>query len=211
MMDAIEKRVKFEAWRKSKYPNQPIGPVRACGTYWRTGVQRDWEVWQRAIAALPPPEGHVVVTRNEAGQAVAVTRQDDDGRILSVIAEFEYPQWQPIESAYAITLASAARAALPFIAYAFDQGIEGAEEAGRAIEAALEVQSQWEPISTAPKDGTFYLATNGKDQRVENCPNGHEAGIWHHIDGDWRGSSLSDDSTHWQPLPAPPEVPNVND
>lgn len=39
------------------------------------------------IAALTPPEGHVVVTRNEAGQAVAVTRQDDEGRILSVIAE----------------------------------------------------------------------------------------------------------------------------
>lgn len=39
------------------------------------------------VAALTQPEGHVVVTRNEAGQAVAVTRQDDEGRILSVIAE----------------------------------------------------------------------------------------------------------------------------
>ncbi|HHA2739655.1 TPA: hypothetical protein ACOFBV_000841 [Stenotrophomonas maltophilia] len=34
-------------------------------------------------------------------------------------------------------LIDAARAALPFIAYAFDQGIDGAEEAGRAIEEAL--------------------------------------------------------------------------
>ncbi len=34
-------------------------------------------------------------------------------------------------------LIDAARAALPFIAYAFDQGIDGAEEAGRAIEDAL--------------------------------------------------------------------------
>lgn len=40
------------------------------------------------VAALTPPEDHVVVTRNEAGQAVSVTRQDDEGRILSVIAEF---------------------------------------------------------------------------------------------------------------------------
>lgn len=31
--------------------------------------------------------GEVVVTKNEAGQIVAVTRQDDDGKILSVIAE----------------------------------------------------------------------------------------------------------------------------
>lgn len=54
----------------------------------------------RAImTALTLPEDHVVVTRNEVGQAVAVTRQDDEGRILSVIAEFEYPQWQPIETA----------------------------------------------------------------------------------------------------------------
>lgn len=35
-------------------------------------------------------------------------------------------------------LAVAARAGLPFIAYAFAQGVDGAEEAGRAIEAALE-------------------------------------------------------------------------
>lgn len=34
-------------------------------------------------------------------------------------------------------LASAARDALPFVAYAFDQGIDGAEEVGRAIEEAL--------------------------------------------------------------------------
>lgn len=35
-------------------------------------------------------------------------------------------------------LAAAARGSLPFIAYAFAQGVDGAEEAGRAIEAALE-------------------------------------------------------------------------
>lgn len=34
-------------------------------------------------------------------------------------------------------LAAAARASLPFIAYAFAQGVDGAEQAGRAIEAAL--------------------------------------------------------------------------
>lgn len=46
------------------------------------------EALRAIIAALTPPEGHVVVTRNDAGQAVAVTRQDDEGRILSFIAEF---------------------------------------------------------------------------------------------------------------------------
>jgi hypothetical protein len=33
------------------------------------------------------PEGEVVVTRDESGNIVAVTRQDDEGQILSVIAE----------------------------------------------------------------------------------------------------------------------------
>ena len=62
----------------------------------------DWDwlhIDYAIIAALTPPEGYVVATRNEAGQAVAVTRQDDEGRILSVIAEFDYPQWNPIETA----------------------------------------------------------------------------------------------------------------
>lgn len=36
---------------------------------------------------LKQPPGDVVVTRNEAGRIVAVTRQDEEGRILSVIAE----------------------------------------------------------------------------------------------------------------------------
>jgi hypothetical protein len=41
----------------------------------------------------------------------------------------------PIEGC---TLAAAAQAALPFIAYAFAQGVDGAEQAGRAVEAALQ-------------------------------------------------------------------------
>lgn len=33
------------------------------------------------------PEGEIVVTKNQTGQIVAVTRQDEEGRILKVIAE----------------------------------------------------------------------------------------------------------------------------
>ncbi|MEN6682213.1 hypothetical protein ABFC53_07855 [Stenotrophomonas pavanii] len=47
---------------------------------------------QLRYKGMTTAEGHVVVTRNEAGQAVAVTRQDDEGRILSVIAELETPE-----------------------------------------------------------------------------------------------------------------------
>lgn len=40
----------------------------------------------------------VVVTKNEAGHIVTVTRQDEDGRILKVIAESTSPQPQQAES-----------------------------------------------------------------------------------------------------------------
>lgn len=43
---------------------------------------------QEAIRTeLAKPTTEVVVTKNQAGQIVAVTRQDDDGRIVEVIAE----------------------------------------------------------------------------------------------------------------------------
>ncbi|EOX9020342.1 TPA: hypothetical protein ND688_003195 [Pseudomonas aeruginosa] len=42
---------------------------------------------EQARAALAQPSGEVVVTKNESGAIVSVTRQDKDGRVLSVIAE----------------------------------------------------------------------------------------------------------------------------
>lgn len=45
-------------------------------------------------------------------------------------------------------LAEASRDALPFVAYAYSQGIEGAEEAGRAVESALEAA----PLHTQPAE-----------------------------------------------------------
>ena len=82
-MDAIEKRARELLRSEYMLSLSGAGPKQ----------RHLYECAIRAIiAALTPPEGHVVVTRNEAGQAVAVTRQDGDGRILSVIAEFEAPE-----------------------------------------------------------------------------------------------------------------------
>ncbi|HFO1336927.1 TPA: hypothetical protein ACHIU4_004690 [Pseudomonas aeruginosa] len=44
-------------------------------------------VYRLIRAALAQPSGKVVVTKNESGAIVSVTRQDEDGRVLSVIAE----------------------------------------------------------------------------------------------------------------------------
>ena len=59
-------------------------------------------------------------------------------------------------------LIDAARAALPFIAYAFDQGIDGAEEAGRAIEEALR-DDQLQGYVLAPVEPTEAMLEAGGD------------------------------------------------
>jgi hypothetical protein len=64
--------------------------------------------------------------------------------------------------------------------------------------------SEWQPIETAPKDGTNILAWGphgtgclvvGFDEAV------HPAWPWHTLDG--LNYSLTT-FTHWMPLPAPP-------
>ncbi|MBH8644166.1 hypothetical protein I5J55_07220 [Pseudomonas aeruginosa] len=48
----------------------------------------DWKALKTIQrAALAQPSGEVVVTKNESGTIVSVTRQDKEGRVLSVIAE----------------------------------------------------------------------------------------------------------------------------
>lgn len=49
-------------------------------------------VIQTCKEALEQHSGDVVVTKNEQGQIVCVTRQDAEGNILSVIAESEQPE-----------------------------------------------------------------------------------------------------------------------
>jgi len=45
-----------------------------------------------------PDEGEIVVTKNLQGQIVAVTRQDEDGRILKVIDTSAKPEQEPVGS-----------------------------------------------------------------------------------------------------------------
>ena len=66
--------------------------------------------------------------------------------------------------------------------------------------------SEWQPIDTAPRDGTRVLLTiqYGVRQRLE-------IGYWgrglSRETGSWRFHRVHNDDrpTHWMPLPAPPE------
>ncbi|WP_425327640.1 hypothetical protein [Pseudomonas nitroreducens] len=77
-------------WRNTDYfpvPTENVGIyVGLVGVAARYTAK--WEAWQaRAALAQPSPErGQVVVTKKD-GIIVAVTRQDAEGRVLSVIAE----------------------------------------------------------------------------------------------------------------------------
>jgi hypothetical protein len=97
--------------------------------------------------------------------------------------------------------------------------------------------NKWQPIETAPKDGTVILLLSNEDEidgarRPAKCA----LGYWHpkgtawcdqygrfpseagfdedtmalHVTGVWfsgGGWFQPDDVTHWQPLPEPPQVP----
>lgn len=87
--------------------------------------------------------------------------------------------------------------------------------------------NEWQPIETAPKDGTpLLLALSRKPDRnymvYDICPR-HAIGLWQH--GRWQSIEVEDcgsmggeetgwmpdcvcldlDPTHWMPLPKPPE------
>ena len=61
---------------------------------------------------------------------------------------------------------------------------------------------EWQPIETAPMDGTpliLGLITHGKVWRVFDGR--HNGLAWYAIDGTYIPSP-----THWMPLPVPPKV-----
>jgi hypothetical protein len=66
-----------------------------------------------------------------------------------------------------------------------------------------ESNSQWHPISTAPKDGTHILLYW---HSVSRRP---VVGWWSHTWGRWQAGNyfcglVMGDPSHWMPLPAPP-------
>ncbi|CAH0175516.1 hypothetical protein [Stenotrophomonas lactitubi] len=66
-----------------------------------------------------------------AREIAELNHYPEEGQRLIFLSE------QPVQAG---ALVDAARAAIPFVAYAFSEGVTGAEEAGRAIEAALSAQ-----------------------------------------------------------------------
>lgn len=81
--------------------------------------------------------------------------------------------------------------------------------------------SEWQPIETAPKDGTLIILSwleDGEPQEQWPCQWGHiqrngffpgKVGMWTAPDGSytWGDSHPDGAPTHWRPFPTPPVQP----
>ena len=70
--------------------------------------------------------------------------------------------------------------------------------------------SDWQPIETAPRDGTVVLGWNKLDGILVYRPvtygsNNQFAG-WN---AEYDGEGVADEPTQWMPLPPPPQTPST--
>jgi hypothetical protein len=68
----------------------------------------------------------------------------------------------------------------------------------------------WQPIETAPKDGTCYWASDGETMWMENAPENHYPGewTWNESRKQWRGHAHEDGraAKFWMRLPPAPQT-----
>ena len=57
--------------------------------------------------------------------------------------------------------------------------------------------AEWQPIETAPKDGSFILLATPKGRIAD--------GFWSLVYGVWSWPYVMVEPTHWMPLPTPPK------
>jgi hypothetical protein len=69
--------------------------------------------------------------------------------------------------------------------------------------------SEWQPIATAPRDGTWVLAHRAGDWTLPELVQWHQGvnhSYWQTMEYGWptKSSQATCGPTHWMPLPAPP-------
>jgi hypothetical protein len=71
----------------------------------------------------------------------------------------------------------------------------------------------WQPIETAPKDGTRILGTQGRYVALFRWRTVDEAQRRDYVKDGWRDENgwFADNLTHWMPLPDPPAARRIAD
>jgi hypothetical protein len=85
-------------------------------------------------------------------------------------------------------------------------GVLGPDALRQLEEAGLVVVECWQPIETAPKDGTFILACWRSTDLNGDLPH-----VVSYTEGEWRDDYGEEymEPTHWMPLPDPPAREDV--
>jgi len=77
----------------------------------------------------------------------------------------------------------------------------------KAADLLEQMQPQWQPIETAPKDGEWILAVNvNNSHRLHIVHYSERHGTLYPWVKDANPMGFVAGLTHWQPLPKPPEV-----
>jgi hypothetical protein len=73
--------------------------------------------------------------------------------------------------------------------------------------------SNWQPIETAPKDGTDILIWNGSWMVTVRWAPPYQYGYWDLVECGTHASDgfLTYDPTHWMPLPSKPQKEESNE
>jgi hypothetical protein len=128
--------------------------------------------------------------------------------------------WLDVEPFFAVLQADACKVPPSFVEWLRREMPAGTEIgdpdwwAPRILRAALsasqaaptQVETQWQPIETAPKDGTEFVAAYARQGFVKqlvsyNTIHGH----WQ-SKGEWE-PGFTQNATHWMPLPPAPSTP----
>ncbi|WP_334154762.1 DUF551 domain-containing protein [Agrobacterium pusense] len=160
------------------------------------------------------------IIRKAAEAIWAIRREEEDRCDMSLddMGGEESSVWQEAKAALEAALSAAKPQPAPSVSVKAlqmadetfrDLGWHDKYEATTAALAALSAQVQdvagWQPIETAPKDGSEILALWKRSQIQSN---GYGV-VWFE-DGSWRKfdyECLVSDPTHWMPLPSVPAAP----
>ena len=144
-------------------------------------------LYARPAPALP--EGELVVTKNEQGLIVAVTSQDEEGQILSIIAESEMRSAHAIPERWIAVSDRLPEGGVPVLVLS----------GGKVLRAAHAGKFQLDVEDFGPfnDDGGEY---NEADDRIYWPEGWYEWNQYEEIH--WQ---VEKEPTHWMPLPSAPE------
>ena len=201
---AVEGLAGLVEWGKK---GPPTDPIPASG--WKKFIRN----LETVLSAFASAERASRDSQRELAETTAALQQHSDAlkgwKVEYDKLEAQLDTLRALDTVIAASLASM-QAAVTQSARAVRSAEKKANESEAALAAALK-EREWQPIETAPKDGTGVLLWNGY-RRCYGWFSSYADGSsgWHlrpiFVNEPFEPAAFIPD-THWQPLPAPPRQP----